>query len=261
MGNRLIQQRQGIAHRTLGGAGDQRQRIPGHGGPFGGKDGTQMGHHHVGFDAPEVIALAAGQDRDRNLADLGGGKDEFDVGGRLFQRLQQGVERPCRQHVHLVKDDDLVARFGGPVRDRRQDVAHLVDLGVRGRVIFQHIDMAAFGNGNAGAAGAAGLDRGACSPCRADAVQPFGDDAGRRGLAHAAHAGHHEGMRDPVRLERIAQGAHHRLLPDQVGKGLRPVFPGQNLIGGGVGHRGLGSDRTSLDGGARGDNRRQRAGA
>ena len=130
MGNRLIQQRQGIADRPFGGAGDQRQRIFGHGGPFGGKDAAQMGHHDFRFDALQVIALAAGQDGDRNLADLGGGKDEFDVGRRFFQRLQQGVERPCRQHVHLVKDDDLVARFGGAVRDRRQDVAHLVDLGV-----------------------------------------------------------------------------------------------------------------------------------
>ena len=213
-----------------------------------------MGHHHFGFDALQVIALAAGQDGHRNLADLGGGKDEFDVGGRFFQRLQQGVERPCRQHVHLVEDDDLVARFGGPIGDRRQDVAHLVDLGVRGRVIFQHVHMAAFGNGAAGAAFTAGFDRGAGGPGGADAVQPLGDDARRRGLADPAHAGHHEGMGDPVRLEGIAQGAHHRLLPDQVGKGLRPVFPGKYLIGGGFGHAGLGWGRNSLDGGRGGDN-------
>ncbi len=66
--------------------------------------------------------------------------------------------------------------------------------------------------------------------------------------------GHHEGMGDAVRLERVAQGAHHRLLPDQVGKGLRPVFPGKNLIGLGLGHAFLERVRRSVDGGAGRDN-------
>ena len=43
-------------------------------------------------------------------------------------------------------------------------------------------------------------------------------------------------MRDAVCSEGIFQGTHHRLLADQIGKGFRPVFPGQNLVGGGVGH-------------------------
>jgi 2-hydroxy-6-oxonona-2,4-dienedioate hydrolase len=40
-------------------------------------------------------------------------------------------------------------------------------------------------------------------------------------------------MGDPVGREGVAQRAHHRLLPDQVGKGLRAVLAGQHLIGGG----------------------------
>jgi hypothetical protein len=30
----------------------------------------------------------------------------------------------------------------------------------------------------------------------------------------------HEGLRDAVGLERVLQRAHHRVLPDQIGKGL-----------------------------------------
>ena len=70
------------------------------------------------------------------------------------------------------------------------------------------------------------------APVGADAVQPLGDDPRGGGLADAAHAGQHEGMGDAVGREGVAQGAHHRLLPDQVGEGLRPVFPGEDLIGG-----------------------------
>jgi len=35
-------------------------------------------------------------------------QDKNSVGGRLFQRLQKGVEGRCAQHVHLIDDIDLV---------------------------------------------------------------------------------------------------------------------------------------------------------
>ena len=44
-------------------------------------------------------------------------------------------------------------------------------------------------------------------------------------------AGEDEGLGDPVRLEGVFQGAHHRLLPDEVGKGFGPVFSRENLVG------------------------------
>ena len=43
-------------------------------------------------DSPQVEALRAAEHGHRNLADLGGGENEFDVLGRLFERLQQRVE-------------------------------------------------------------------------------------------------------------------------------------------------------------------------
>ena len=67
---------------------------------------------------------------------------------------------------------------------------------------------------------------------RPDAVQRAGEDPGGRRLAHAAHPGQNEGMGDPARRDRVRQGADHRLLPDQLGEGRRPVFARENAIGG-----------------------------
>ena len=47
----------------------------------------------------------------------------------------------------------------------------------------------------------------------------------RRGFADAAHAGQHVGVRHAIERERVGDGAHHRLLADQVGEGFRTVFP------------------------------------
>jgi hypothetical protein len=46
-------------------------------------------------------------------------------------------------------------------------------------------------------------------------------------FADPAHAGHQEGVGDAVALDRVAERADHRLLPDQLGEGLRPVFAGE----------------------------------
>ncbi len=71
----------------------------------------------------------------------------------------------------------------------------------------------------------------AAGAVRADAVQRAGDDAGGGGLADAAHAGQHEGVRDPADGEGVAQDAHHRLLADQVVEAGRAVFARQHAVG------------------------------
>ena len=43
--------------------------------------------------------------------------------------------------------------------------------------------------------------------------------------------GEQEGMRDPAPLDRIGERRHHRILADQLGEGLRPVFAGEHPIG------------------------------
>jgi hypothetical protein len=89
-----------------------------------------------------------------------------------------------------------------------------------------------FGNRDAGIADAAGLDRRLLARAvRPDAVERAGDDARRRRLAHAAHAGEHEGMGDAARGERVLERADKRFLPDQAGEILRAVFARQHPIG------------------------------
>ena len=56
------------------------------------------------------------------------------------------------------------------------------------------------------------------------------DQPGRRGLADSTYAGEQEGMGDPAALNRIGESLHHRILADQFGEGLRPIFAGEHTI-------------------------------
>ena len=236
VGDGLVHQAHRVTDRAFGGAGDQREGVLRQFRAFEAGHLGEVGHHHLGFDPFQVEALAARQDRDGDLADFGGGEDEFDVGGGFLQRLQKRVEGRSGQHMHFVDDVDLEARAGRPVVDRIDDLADVADPGARGCVHLHHVDVAAFGDGDAGFANAARFGGGAAFAVGADAVQALGDDPGGGGLAHPADAGHHEGMRDPVGRKGVLQGADHRLLPDQVGKGLRAVLAGKDLVGFLVGH-------------------------
>ncbi len=137
----LIEQRQRIAHRAFGGARDQRQRLRLDLDLLLAGDVAEVLHQRRGVDPAQVEALAARQHRHRHLADFGRREDELRVRRRLFQRLQQRVERRGRQHVHFVEDVDLVARVDRRVAHRVVDLAHVVDAVVRGGVHLDHVDV------------------------------------------------------------------------------------------------------------------------
>ncbi len=149
---------------------------------------------------------------------------------RLFQRLEQAVERRLRQHVHLVHDEDAVARRGGLVADRLDDFADVVDTGVGGRVHFKHVDMAAFHDRLAVGAKLLDVERGPVRHAGPLVVERARQDAGGGRLADAAHAGQHIGLRDPVHLERIAERPDHDVLADEVFETLRAVFAGKHNV-------------------------------
>ena len=113
--DRLVEQRQPVAHRAVGGAGDQAERRGLDRDPFRLGDPAIMRDQQLHRHAAQREALAARQHRHRHLVDLGRREDEFDVGRRLFERLQQRVEGVLREHVDFVDDVDLVPRRDRPI--------------------------------------------------------------------------------------------------------------------------------------------------
>uniref|UniRef100_A0A0N4ZD58 LigA n=1 Tax=Parastrongyloides trichosuri TaxID=131310 RepID=A0A0N4ZD58_PARTI len=133
---------------------------------------------------------------------------------------------------------DLVAGLDRRVADAFQDVADVVDAGVRRCVHLHHVHVLARHDGGVvppvGAQGQGRLvDR------LGFIVERAGQQAGRRRLADAPHPGQHEGVGDTPGGEGVGQGADHRLLPDQILERARPVFAGQDGVGLALGGRRL----------------------
>ncbi len=141
MGDRLIKQRQPVAHRSFGGAGDRAQGLRLDLGILRPGDLREMLHEQPGIETPEVKTLAARKNGDRNLADLGRRENELHMRRRLLQGLQQRAERRLRQHVHFVDDIDLVGGADRLVANRFDDLTHVVDTGMRGGIQLNHVDV------------------------------------------------------------------------------------------------------------------------
>ena len=231
MGDRLVEQRQRVAHRAFGDPGDQRQRLGLGGDAFGGADLAQMGDHPPGLDAPQIEADAARAHGDRHFLDLGGREQELDVLGRLLERLQQAIEGLLREHVHFVDDIDLGARRNRAIARVLDDLAHVVDAGMGGGVHLDHVDVAQLHDRLAMDAELGHVDARPVDLARQGIVEGAGQDARRRRLADAAHAGQDIGLVDAAGGEGIGERAHHRLLADQVLEAHGPVFPRQHPIG------------------------------
>ena len=246
-GQGLVEDRKPVAHRAVGGPGDQAQGALVHRHALGLGDGGEMTGELVLGDAPEIEALAARNHCYRNLAGLGGGEDEFDVLRGFFQGLQKRVEGVGRQHVDFVDDIDLVARAGGAITHPFDQLAHVVDAGAAGRVHFQNVRVAPFGDGDAIGAGSAGRRCWAARAIGAGAVERQGNDPRRCRLTHPAHAGQQPGMGQAVGGDGIGEGAHQGVLADHLGEGLGSVFAGQHLIGR-TGRRPLGAAAGTLAG-------------
>ena len=193
-----------------------------------------MGSQRFHIHAPQVETLATRHHGHRNFADFGGGENEFYVLGRLLQRLQQGVEGVLGEHMHLVDDVDLVARRHRLVADALDQLTDVVHPGAAGRVHFDHVHIAVFGDGHAMFTLAAGFLSGATAAVCADTVECAGDDSRRGGLSHAAYAGENKGVGETAAGDGIGENPDHDLLADEIGEGLGTVFPRQYTIGPGI---------------------------
>ena len=181
-------------------------------------------------DTLQIETLTAGKDGYRNLADFGGGKDEFDMGRRLFQSLQQCVESAFGKHVNFVDDVDFITGIGRFVADAVKNFADIVDTGMRSRIKFHNINMPSFGYRPAVFADAAGMNRRAAFAVKSGTVQSFGDNTGRGRFADAADAGKYIGMMQTVVLNRIGKRLYQRILTDQIVKVLRTILAGKDNI-------------------------------
>ena len=142
MGDRLIEQRQRVAHRAFRRARDHGQRLVLDLDALEIADLRRWRGEQAGVDAAQIEALAARAHGDRHLVDLRRREDELHMLRRLFQRLQQAVEGGLGEHVHFVDDIDLDARHHRAVARALDDLANVVDAGVRGGVHLDHVDMA-----------------------------------------------------------------------------------------------------------------------
>ena len=225
VGNRLIQQRQAVAHAAIGGARQQPDGGGVMGNAFRIQNFLDLRTNLLQRQAFQVELQAARQHRHRQLLRIGGGEQEFDVRRRLFQCFQQRVEAVAGEHVHFVNEIDLVAAARGRVLHVVEQLARVVHLGARGRVHLDQVHETALVHFLAGTALAAGL-RGHAG----FAIQGFGENAGDGGLAHAAGAGKEEGMMQAAVIQRVDQRLHHVLLAHQLGEVAWAPFAREDLI-------------------------------
>ena len=229
-GDRLVEHGEAVAHRALGRAGDQGQRLVLGGGAFVDDDALEVGRQQGHIDTPQIEALAAREHGNRHLADLGRRENELDVRRGLLERLQKGIERALREHVDLVDDENLVAGHHRLVARALDDLAHVVDAGVGRGVHLDHVGVAALDDLAAVAPGRVQIDRRARGAVGRGVVERASQDAGGRRLADAADAREHVGLGDSLGGERVAQRRHHGVLADQVVERLRPVLAGQDDV-------------------------------
>ena len=149
VGRQLLERADGVAKAALGVACDLE-----HGGlvdldVLAGRDLVEHEGDVVHPRPAKVEALAAREDGRRDLVDLGRGEHEDDVGGRLLEGLQEGVEGLLGEHVGLVDDVDLVAAPDRRIADLVAQLADVVDAAVGGGVHLDHVERRRGGDGAA----------------------------------------------------------------------------------------------------------------
>ena len=220
-----VQDRPGVAHAALRRARDAGKRRLLSRDPALLKRHAQPRDDLVRGNTAKVKALAAGEDRRRELLRLRRRQNEDDVGGRLLQRLEQRVERALGKHVHLVDDVDAVAARLRRILHLLAQVADLVHAVVARRVDLQDVQAALGGKRSARRA----------LPARLAAVRIFTvhrarEHLGRRGLARAARAAEQIRVRDASAHHLAAQRSDDGLLPHKVVKPRRTIAAVQRLI-------------------------------
>ena len=224
----LIGEGEGIAHRSVGGAGQHAERVGLTADRLGREHHGQSLAHIVGADPPEVEALEAGEHRRRrlgNLLRLRRGEDEHHARRRLLENLQQRVPRLSGEHVRLVHDIDLVSVLtAGRVHRPLTQVSGVVHATIRGSVDLHHVERRRPGpNPGARFTRPAGL----AVLAFLRAVEGHRQHAGERCLAGAARATEQVSVRHPTAGNRALERVRHVGLYRHVGESPRTVLSGE----------------------------------
>ena len=175
--------------------------------------------------------LAAGPNGLGNILWLRGGHHEDDMRRGLFQGFEQRVEGCIGDLMSFIENIDFVSIPAGRVTGGVPQFANLVDAAIGGGVDFDHVDGVSLTDLDAGVADAAGFGGGALGAAYfSAAVERHGHNARNGGFADAAVPRENVAVGDAVLRERVQKGASDVVLPGYVGKTLRAVFAGQNLI-------------------------------
>ena len=225
IGQRLVEQGLGVAHGPRGLTADQFQRLGFRPAPLADDDIGQQGFHHPQGNRRKIKPLAPRQDRGGKLLRIGGGKNEFDMGRRLLQRFQQGVECLVRQHVDFVDDVDLEPAVHRMIANGGTQLPDTVDATVAGTVYLQYIHLVTQGDGPTDIAGVARLG---CGPFLA--IETAGEDTGGGGFPHTTRPGKKVGVGDAARADGVAQGPGNSVLANQSSEILRAIAPRHHRI-------------------------------
>ena len=173
----------------------------------------------------EIIALTAGKNRHRELVRLRCAENKNRIGRRFLQCFQKCIEGRCREHVHLIDDEDTVFSLCRGIRYLLNDAADVVDTVVARRIHLHHIKICILCNRPTGAAFAARI-----SVNRMLAVHRLGVNLGDRCFTRSACAAEQVAVADPAGIDLVFQGSDDRITTADILKCLRPVFTIQRQI-------------------------------
>ena len=127
--DRLIGEAQGITHAAIGCERDLPERRLLRLDAFLGEHVREVRGDLLGSEVPQMQLQAAREHGCREFLRVRGGQQELHMRRRFLERLQQGVERVPREHVHLVDEVHLESSARGGVLDVLEELPGVLHLG------------------------------------------------------------------------------------------------------------------------------------
>jgi hypothetical protein len=147
------------------------------------------------------------------------GKDEFYVGGRFFQCLEECVEGTCGKHVNFIDDENFKSATGGKIFDILSEFTNILDTGVGSTVDLEYIHGISGRYLKTRRAGVARFRSRSFF-----ALEGFGENTRSTGFTDPAGTSKQKGMGNPARLDCILQRPADMLLTDKITECLWSPF-------------------------------------